>query len=118
MDINYDHLSILERDMLRILNDEPALSVILRGHINRFFSLNRPRLDILHKTMAKIQKRFIEHDHEGNPVTTKKEDGSQDFVFLSSPKDDNGLAMIGVDARAAYAEVASKFLTITFKLLL
>lgn len=48
----------------------------------------------------------------------RKEDGTHDFIFLSTLRDENGIAMIGTSAKDKYYEEANAFLGITFKLLL
>ncbi len=118
MEINYDQLAAIKRDIEFIIANSPALGLFLRPHITKFFQRNAMRLQILQDRLGAMQQKCIEMDADGQPIMKKNLEGRNEWVFRqptqSIMKD---MQREGVKTVAdLYYKESSEFLAITFEI--
>ena len=118
MEITYDHLAAIERDIENIVAGSPALGLFLRPTIDRFYRQNGQRIEILHGRLGALQKKYIQMDEKGKPCRQDIGEGKTEWKFLESfPGMETAFAK--TDCKSVgdmYYKEAAEFLSITFKI--
>lgn len=73
--------------MERIQKQSPALALLLKEKIRRFYSQNAIVLDGLNRFLRKHIQEYVTHGEDGKPLTEKKEDGAEHYVFETAEKE-------------------------------
>ncbi|HYC28822.1 MAG TPA: hypothetical protein VEB42_08400 [Chitinophagaceae bacterium] len=111
-EVTYNDLWLIDQDITNIRANMPALWIVLEA---KFLTIllgknNKPHVERLHRRMKEIQKKYIVHDEEDNPVKEVKEGKGPDWKYLESAVGKNGSLLTGDEVEKAYYEEAGEFL--------
>jgi hypothetical protein len=115
--LTYSRLLEIDRNLGKILRDQPALALLLHVSINNFQRKADVELKILYKNLKEIRLKYMEADENGEPATIK--DGAE-FKFkesLARPNDPEVL-LTGDKIKEAYEAEGNEFLARQFTLML
>jgi len=110
-EIMYSELWLIERDLERVKEENPGVAFLLAPKIDSFFQRNKGSLNILHKNMHEIQKKYIVHDEKNVPQRNQEAEGEQKpWLFLDSVIGANGELLTGEAIKKEYNEKVEQFL--------
>jgi len=66
--ITYDQLFAMDNDIKKIEKANPGLFFLLNSKVKDFYEKNQVHFDALNNGVKAIQKKFIVHDADGNPM--------------------------------------------------
>lgn len=77
----YLDLSHLIDDIEYQCQQSRAFVFFNREKIKRFYTLNKLRIEVLHKRCDKINKKYTKLDENGNPLMVNNDKNQNDFVY-------------------------------------
>lgn len=108
LDVTYLGLHNCRNDLVQLLETSPGLAFILKDRIDAFFGLNAITLQYLDQKLSDLQRKYMELDDKGEPVTEVCANGQMQYVFLKHPIE-NGVPVIGVDCKMQYLAECKHF---------
>jgi hypothetical protein len=115
--LTYNTLFRLDRDMIRIQQEQPALYLLLEPRIRFFYQRADIHLKAMMNGMNDIQKKFVQVDDHGK-FRTEGEGDDQDWLYVPVITDFKTASIISdkVTIKKMFEEKVSEFMNITINL--
>lgn len=106
--ITYNELWVIEIDAAKVKEQFPSLFFFNENRFTKFFQQNAIHLKALHSRVHDIQRKYIAHDENNNPL--RAEGAGGEWQYLESVVGKNGQLLTGDAVAQAYKDEVTAFL--------